>query len=232
MEDEKVKQETMEVEIKLEDINPNITCKICKGYFVDATTITECLHTFCKSCLVKHLEERNTCPECNSIIHQSHPLQYISFDRTMQDIVYKLVPNILEDEMERERAFYKSRGLPNPKDQTGQDDEANGGTEEAVKGQDYHRLDEQVNISLECSSSKLSKLSREHIRCSAQATITHLKKFVALKILNSMDKYKEIDIFCNDEMLGKDHTLKFVFVTRWRFKDPPMQLCYQPRVDV
>ena len=37
----------MEVEIKLEDINPNITCKICKGYFVDATTITECLHT-CK----------------------------------------------------------------------------------------------------------------------------------------------------------------------------------------
>ena len=35
----------MEVEIKLEDINPNITCKICKGYFVDATTITECLHT-------------------------------------------------------------------------------------------------------------------------------------------------------------------------------------------
>ena len=52
----------------------------------------------CKSCLVKHLEERNTCPECNSIIHQSHPLQYISFDRTMQDIVYKLVPNILEGE--------------------------------------------------------------------------------------------------------------------------------------
>ena len=42
----------------------------------------------------------------------------------------------------------------------------------------------------------------------------------------------QIDIFCNDEMLGKDHTLKFVFVTRWRFKEPPMQLCYQPRVDV
>ncbi|KXJ75394.1 hypothetical protein RP20_CCG011752 [Aedes albopictus] len=26
----------------------------------------------------------------------SHPLQYISFDRTMQDIVYKLVPNLME----------------------------------------------------------------------------------------------------------------------------------------
>ena len=49
--------------------------------------------------------------------------------------------------MERERVFYKSRGLPNPKDQTGADDEANGGPEEAVKGQDYHRLDEQVRRS-------------------------------------------------------------------------------------
>ena len=47
--------------------------------------------------------------------------------------------------MERERVFYKTRGLPNPKDQTGAEDEANGGAEEAVKGQDYHRLDEQVS---------------------------------------------------------------------------------------
>lgn len=50
----------------------------------------------CKSCLVKHLEENNTCPTCENVIHQSHPLQYISFDRTMQDIVYKLVPNLME----------------------------------------------------------------------------------------------------------------------------------------
>lgn len=52
------------------------------------------LFPVCKSCLVKHLEENNTCPTCNIVIHQSHPLQYISFDRTMQDIVYKLVPDL------------------------------------------------------------------------------------------------------------------------------------------
>lgn len=54
------------------------------------------LCSVCKSCLVKHLEENNTCPTCENVIHQSHPLQYISFDRTMQDIVYKLVPNLQE----------------------------------------------------------------------------------------------------------------------------------------
>lgn len=28
----------------------------------------------------------------------------------------------------------------------------------------------------------------------------------------------QLDILCNEEILGKDHTLKFVVVTRWRFK--------------
>ena len=89
-------------------INEMITCKICSGYLVDATTVTECLHTFCKSCIVKHLEDNINCPECEVLnctvlyctiimcctaqvmIHQSHPLDYIAFDRTMQDIVYKV----------------------------------------------------------------------------------------------------------------------------------------------
>lgn len=108
----------MEKLIKLKTLNCHITCKICRGYLVDATTVTECLHTclyltfhtqtfiflsllllvsfflVCKSCLVKHLEENNSCPTCQIVIHQSHPLQYISFDRTMQDIVFKLVPGL------------------------------------------------------------------------------------------------------------------------------------------
>lgn len=54
---------------------------------------------------MKHLEEKKTCPTCDNIIHQSHPLQYISFDRTMQDIVYKLVPKL------QEGGFLDLRGL-------------------------------------------------------------------------------------------------------------------------
>lgn len=40
----------------LRTLNPYITCPICNGYFVDATTVLDCLHTFCKSCLLKHFE--------------------------------------------------------------------------------------------------------------------------------------------------------------------------------
>ena len=39
---------------------------------------------------MKHLEDNINCPECEVMIHQSHPLDYIAYDRTMQDIVYKV----------------------------------------------------------------------------------------------------------------------------------------------
>lgn len=57
---------------------------------------------------------------------------------------------------------------------------------------DYHRQDEQVNVCLECISTNLKTLKRRFIRCSAQATILHLKKFVAKKVLNGMEKYRDV----------------------------------------
>ncbi|TWW55434.1 RING finger protein 3 [Takifugu flavidus] len=39
-----------------------------------------------------------------------------------------------------------------------------------------------VSICLECNSSKLRGLKRKWIRCSAQATVLHLKKFIAKKL--------------------------------------------------
>ena len=199
----------------------------------------------CKSCLVKHLEENNTCPTCENVIHQSHPLQYISFDRTMQDIVYKLVPNLMDskwgngvardgvesgflvrprgrklnrthtphqrrsllpfaDEMQREREFYKSRNLPCPKDMPQVHDSDDKANEQAHQEADYHRQDEQVNVCLECISDKLRNLKRRFIRCSSQITITHLKKFLAKKVLNGIDRYKDVSVcLCVQEPVGE-----------------------------
>ena len=63
---------------------------------IQSFLLTPCFFAVCKSCVVKHLEEENTCPTCELVIHQSHPLNYINFDRTMQDMVYKLVPGLEE----------------------------------------------------------------------------------------------------------------------------------------
>ena len=54
------------------------------------------------------------------------------------------------------------------------------------------------------------------------------------KLLTTVDKHKDLEIYCNDEILFKDHTLKFVYVTRWRTKDPPLvlQYCAKPGTEV
>ncbi|EDO37125.1 predicted protein, partial [Nematostella vectensis] len=78
------------------DLNPFITCGLCEGYLIKPTTITECLHTFCKSCIVTYLQdsEDNTCPSCNTVIHETNPFDLLRSDQTLEDIVFKLVPGL------------------------------------------------------------------------------------------------------------------------------------------
>ncbi|KAM9586961.1 polycomb group RING finger protein 3 isoform 3-T3 [Morphnus guianensis] len=190
--------------IKLWDINAHITCRLCNGYLIDATTVTECLHTFCRSCLVKYLEENNTCPTCRIVIHQSHPLQYIGHDRTMQDIVYKLVPGLQEAEMKKQREFYHKLGMEVPGDIKGE-------TCSTKQHLDSHRNGEtktDENSNKETSEEKQEEDNDYH------------------------RSDEQLDILCNEEILGKDHTLKFVVVTRWRFKKAPLLLHYRPKMDL
>lgn len=60
--------------------------------------------------------------------------------------------------------------------------------------QDYHRSDEQVNICLEGRGVSMRNLKRKFIRCSSQATIMQLKKFIALKVFNSAAKHTDVSI--------------------------------------
>ena len=93
------------------DLNQHLTCKLCKGYFIDATTIIECLHScksvteqrnclmllvVCRSCIVKYLETNKYCPVCDVQVHKTKPLLNIRTDKTLQDIVYKLVPRLFQ----------------------------------------------------------------------------------------------------------------------------------------
>lgn len=57
--------------ISLDAVHPFITCFMCKGYLIEATTIVECLHTFCHSCLMKHLARDKCCPQCDMSINKS-----------------------------------------------------------------------------------------------------------------------------------------------------------------
>lgn len=221
----------MEKKVKLNELNEFIICSVCSGYLINASTVTECLHTFCRSCIVKHLEDNTHCPKCNKVIHHSHPMNYLKLDRTMQDVVYKLVPGLQERERKREVKF-KRRNSPttNNKGDSLRGSSSSGKTYKRKLNNDYHRNDEQVAICLECerlpeTKRSIKPLKRKYLKLSSQATVQILRKYVAKKL--NLKSHTDIDIFCNEELLGKDHTLKFIILTRWKFKKEPLMLHYR-----
>ncbi|MGH0142423.1 UNVERIFIED_CONTAM: hypothetical protein FKN15_037656 [Acipenser sinensis] len=152
-----------EVKVKIKDLNEHIVCYLCAGYYIDATTITECLHTFCKSCIVKYLQTSKYCPMCNIKIHETQPLLNLKLDRVMQDIVYKLVPGLQENEEKRIREFYQSRGLDRVIQPTNEDAVPDPAglpyTSFDHSKAHYYRYDEQISLCLERQSSLSPKLA-------------------------------------------------------------------------
>ena len=45
---------------------------------------------------MKYLQSSKNCPTCGIHIHETQPLLNLRPDRTLQDVVYKLVPELFE----------------------------------------------------------------------------------------------------------------------------------------
>lgn len=214
--------------VKIRDINQHVTCSLCAGYLIDATTITECLHTFCKTCIVKYLQNSNSCPVCNTVVHETQPLLSIRPDRAMQDIVYKLVPGLYLSEQKKREEFYQQRGEEDPNSQPPPPDPMDSATE--FSHTHYSRDDDLISLQIEPHSSvsediKLQELSRKYIRCSSRVTVFHLKKFLLGKL--AVPPLYDLDLLCNGKTLHKDNTLKFIWISHWLKKEPPLILQFK-----
>ncbi|KAL3050739.1 hypothetical protein OYC64_012709 [Pagothenia borchgrevinki] len=230
----------------VKDFNHFMTCYLCRGYLIKPTTVTECLHTFCKSCIVQHFEDSNDCPRCGIQVHETNPLEMLRLDNTLEEIIFKLVPGLREREEQQELEFWKKNqprengqerrqrlGLPDVVGDYGGRDEDDDGDEE-----DYHRNDPQIAICLDClrntgqSEATVTDLMKRFIRCSSRVTVGTIKKFLSLKL--QLPSSYELDVLCNGEIMGRDHTLEFIYMTRWRLHGEntyPMVLEYRPRID-
>ncbi|XP_073241358.1 polycomb group RING finger protein 5-A-like isoform X2 [Porites lutea] len=249
-----------EQKIKLEELNPLITCELCKGYLIKPTTIAECLHTFCRSCIVQNLQDsdENICPQCSTVIHETNPFDMLRSDQILEDIIFKLVPG-LQENSEAEEPPQKRHKSSSRKTDNSDDSDSK---------QNFHRDDPQIGVCLQylrnCdeeqelvsgemknnsrvehpgreqmseSTRNVSKMNgtmwelvRKYIRCSSRTTIGHIKKYLKLKLkLSAVD---QVEVMCNGEIMGKDHTLEFVFMTRWRIKgNKILTLQYRPKLD-
>jgi hypothetical protein len=83
--------------LSVKELNENLGCKLCGGYFRDAQTVPDCLHSFCKVCLYKFLQRTQTkeCPLCGISLGPM-PWNKVIFDRTLQGLVDKIFPHFVE----------------------------------------------------------------------------------------------------------------------------------------
>ncbi|XP_038831299.1 polycomb group RING finger protein 5-B isoform X1 [Salvelinus namaycush] len=225
----------------VKDFNHFITCYVCKGYLIKPTTVTECLHTFCKSCIVQHFEDSNDCPKCGIQVHETNPLEMLRLDNTLEEIIFKLVPELREKEQQQEIEFWRSRKSKENGEEDGprsKRSRLDADNDDGGDG-DYHRSDPQIAICLDCLRNNslveeniVRGLMKKFIRCSTRVTVGTIKKFLSLKL--KLPSSYELDVLCNGEIMGKDHTMEFIYMTRWRLRgetDYPMVLEYRPRID-
>ncbi|CAG9831081.1 unnamed protein product [Diabrotica balteata] len=199
--------------IPITDLNAYITCKICDGYFVDACTIIECLHTFCRSCIIKYLQKNKYCPVCDVQVHKSKPLLNIRPDKTIQDIVYKLVPRLFQNEMQRRRDFYDSHPEAKPSS-----------LEQCGEASYQHLLTPEETICLTLSYHGADNNPR-YLRCPAAVTMGHLKKLIRAKY--DLSENHRIDILYNQDCLSSSLTLMDVaYIYLWKRKGP-IELTYR-----
>ncbi|KAM4691519.1 polycomb group RING finger protein 2 isoform 2-T2 [Rhinophrynus dorsalis] len=223
--------------IKMTELNPHLMCALCGGYFIDAATIVECLHSFCKTCILRYLEAHKFCPMCDSQVHKGRPLLSIRSDKTLQDIVYKLVPGLFRDEMKRRRDFYASYTRSAAADNSS----AEQGQKVTECGEAPVQEEENISLSIQFSedardetqdsleSEDLEKRnSLRFLRCPAAMTITHLAKFLRNK-MDVPSKYK-VEILYEEEPLKDYYTLMDIaYIYPWGRTGPlPLKYRVQP----
>ncbi|CAL1265512.1 unnamed protein product [Larinioides sclopetarius] len=237
--------------IKLVDLNPLLTCVLCKGYYIDATTIIECLHSFCKTCIVRYLQSNKFCPTCDVQVHKTRPLQNIRSDQTLQDIVYKLVPGLFKNEMKRRRDFYRQddaliqKSIPSSSEKRGDiwgcdrliftpEDIISVSLEYSPLSNNSPRVSSNlfslesfhVNGDISKKRKKCAKSDRRYLRCPGALKVHHLKKLLRAKygLLNSD---KKIDILYMHDVLKDEFTLvDLAYIYSWK-RSEPLRLFYK-----
>lgn len=217
----------------LGEVNEHITCPLCRGYYIDATTIVECLHSFCRSCIIKHLKAKSYCPVCEMMINSAKP--NIKLDKALQDIVYKLVPGLFQKEMERRQHFYSSRPGPAATatpEQRGEDTERIIFSPEDVISFSLEYADVTDSDSISSKSSDSNEppstpaTTRRYLQCPAVVNISHLKKFLCMKFDIDCTQFA-IDILYKRVPLPDYYTLMDIaYIYNWK-RNEPMRFFYQ-----
>uniref|UniRef100_A0A8C6S925 Bmi1 polycomb ring finger oncogene 1a n=1 Tax=Neogobius melanostomus TaxID=47308 RepID=A0A8C6S925_9GOBI len=210
--------------IKITELNPHLMCVLCGGYFIDATTIIECLHSFCKMCIVRYLETSKYCPICDVQVHKTKPLLNIRSDKTLQDIVYNWSQDCSKvNEMKRRRDFYADH----PVDGDGRRRKRIITDDEIISLSIEFFDPTRMGVGPEGKQAKEQLANKRYLQCPAAMTVMHLRKFLRSKM--DIPNSYQVDVMYEDEPLKDYYTLMDIaYIYTWR-RNGPLPLKYRVR---
>ncbi len=80
--------------LNVEELIFHLSCSICKGIYRNPFSINECMHTFCKKCIFKLINEnpkKAKCPQCNIEINKTI-LEGIQHNIQLDHLINSLFP--------------------------------------------------------------------------------------------------------------------------------------------
>mmetsp|Transcript_4620 Transcript_4620/g.6671 ORF Transcript_4620/g.6671 Transcript_4620/m.6671 type:complete len:281 (-) Transcript_4620:2228-3070(-) len=243
------------VEFSLGPVNPHVTCRLCEGYFRDPITITECLHTFCKSCLYYAFSAGfRKCPTCD-IGLGGDPFRVTLPDRILEQLVDKvLFKETYKKDRELEHAFYAEKGIKmkpefyekeqqqlkeeeQRKMKTVINDGNSSDDDNMSENQDelidfmikpYVGDDEEDGSEEDEEPLRMPPIENDILTTSSKMKIFNLKRFVLSQLkLECSSEVAGIDILCNDIILGNELSLDFIDRTIWMDYNEMMVLTYR-----
>ncbi|XP_011182342.1 protein suppressor 2 of zeste [Zeugodacus cucurbitae] len=215
--------------LKVSEFNDLLSCYLCSGYLINPTAVENCLHTYCRTCIVRHLQREATCPLCKIAANfKQIDVGNLRSDDVLRALIFKMVPGLYQKE--RELAIQcNSQQQINVEEAT--DDVRR---EQETIGDHFFAPNEPISLSLEyhpallkgCSTSQIPPV--RYLQCPACLKIRHLKRFLCSKFdIGPESKRIEVEVIYEDEVLPNDFTLMDVgYCYNWK-RHAPMKFTYR-----
>lgn len=207
------------MEVDYDKMNEFFTCALCKGYMRDTHTIAECVHSFCKSCIVLEIQSRKECPTCKNPTSAN----MIRPDHLMQALFAKLYPDVEKEDEEREKEWYKERNIPMPERQLPV--YAGKKTAKPVPKRPRVAIEPNTHVASATSLSKSSMVRLEvrrddpneqipkgFLQVPSSTSVETIKTNVALQLKVEADR---IILTCKGKELPMTYTVEYIQKTIW-----------------
>mmetsp|Transcript_29162 Transcript_29162/g.48202 ORF Transcript_29162/g.48202 Transcript_29162/m.48202 type:complete len:260 (+) Transcript_29162:149-928(+) len=226
------------VDFALGPVNAHLTCKLCDGYFRDPITITECLHTFCKSCLYYSFSIGfSKCPTCGVQLGPD-PFKSTLHDRTKEQLLDRvLFPELRAKDEALEREFYSKKGIPLKPEFRAEElkkarrREATAAAAAAAFAEEVNNADdggEDIELFLTPANNSMPEVQYDLLHTSGKLKIMHLKRFLLARLeQTSMQDPSVVEMTCKGSIVGNELSLTFIQRTMWLEKDEPIELQYR-----